>query len=277
VLNNPEPPVGYEAARAWASSKVWGSGPLVDVRHAELEADQQAGGFAFVDSARRLIIIGRDGSGYGVALARDDDAERAGHIDAWLARSRHRHRPLTLAELGPWQQAAAAAYLAGVTVGDLPAEQAPATLDSAGVDYAEYLLTRMRRSRSGDPLRALAADDELMQPPDLARWPGSRYTHPCPVCGRPTPHWNRYPRSVCDRCGERAADAAGRFVAGYNTHFSGGFEARYRTRDGRDGDVCVEVSESGRCWIDDHECSIGEARFGGIVIEALPPADGHSA
>jgi hypothetical protein len=268
-VNAPEPPVTYESARAWALNHAHGSGPIEDVRHADLEADLTAGGFAFVESGRRLMIIGRSGS-YSVSLVGNDEAEWATHIDAWLARSRHRHRPLTVAELGPWQQAAVAAYLAGVTVGGLRAEQTPTALDSAGIDYAEYLLIRLRRSKSGDPLRALAADDQLMRPPDLAR---SRYTHPCPLCGQPTPHWDRYPRSVCDRCGQRAADAAGRFVAGSNTSFSGGFQARYRTRDGSVGEVCAEVSESGYCWIDNHKCSIGEARFGGIVIEALPSSE----
>jgi hypothetical protein len=275
VLNIPEPPVGYDSARAWALDHAPGSRHLDDVRHSDLEADQQAGGFAFVEPGRQLIIIGRDGSSYSVALRGHDEAELAGHIDGWLARSRHRHRPLTPAALGPWQQAAVAAHLAGVTVGDLRADQTPTGLDPAGVDYAEYLLICLRRSTARDPLRVMAADDQLMRPPDLARWPGSRYTHPCPVCGQPTPHWDRYPRAVCDRCAQRTADAAGRFVAGYNTSLSGGFEARYRTHDGSAGDVCVEVSESGYCWIDDRKCSIGEARFGGIVIDALPSADDH--
>lgn len=271
-MSSPEEPVTYESARAWAVNHEQGSGPIEDVRHAELESDLQAGGFAFVEPGRQLMIIGRDG-GYSVSAVGDDEATWIAHIDDWLARSRRRHRPLALADLGPWQQAAVAAYRAGVTVEGLRAEQTPTALDAVGADYAEYLLTRLRRSKLTDPLRVLAAEDELMRPPDLTRWPGSRYTHPCPVCRQPTPHWDRYPRAVCDRCAQRAADAAGRYISGYNTSFSGGFEARYRTGDGSAGDVCVEVSESGRCWIDDHECSIGEARFGGVVIEALPAFD----
>jgi hypothetical protein len=258
----PEPPVAFESARAWVL-RFAGGGPIQDVRHADLAADQRAGGFAFVQPGRRLMIVGRDGSYYETVVG-NDEPEWAGHIDAWLTRRRHQKRPLTLAELGPWQQVAVAACLAGVTVGELSAERTPAALDPAGVDYAEYLLIRLRRRGNGDPLRALVPDDELMRPPNRPR-----YTHPCPLCGQPSVHSDRYPRSVCDGCGQRAADAEGRLIAGHNTSFSGGFEARYRTHDGRAGDVCAEVSESGRCWIDGHACSIGEARFGGVVIEAL--------
>jgi hypothetical protein len=274
VMNSPEQPVTYESARAWALDYAQSSEstePIEDVRHADLEADHQAGGFAFVVPGHQLMIIGRDGSS-SVILVGHEEAEWVGHIDAWLAGSRHRHRPLTLAELGPWQQAAVAAYLADVTVGGLRSEQTPTALDSAGVDYAEYLLIRLR-FKGRDPLRAMASDDQLMRPPDLSRWPGAPYTHPCPLCGQPTPHWNRYPREVCDSCGQRAADTDGRFITAYNTTIFGGFEARYRTHDGSTGDFCAEVTESGYCWIDNHKCTIDEHRFGGIVIELFPSAD----
>jgi len=87
------------------------------------------------------------------------------------------------------------------------------------------------------------------------------------VCSRPAPHADRYPRSLCDDCTARAADSAGRRVRGFNTSLSGGFEARHLGPDGVVGEICHEVTAGGRCWVDDHECSIGEARFGGVVVE----------
>lgn len=94
---------------------------------------------------------------------------------------------------------------------------------------------------------------------------GARRTHPCPLCGRPAPHQDRYPRAVCDGCRDRATDSTGRPVVGRNTTLSGGFEARFVPG----GDVCDEVTRTGRCLVDGHPCAIGEARFGGVVVEAL--------
>lgn len=104
-------------------------------------------------------------------------------------------------------------------------------------------------------------------PSYAARMSGPR-THACPLCGRPAPHLDRYPRAVCDDCRDRATDSAGRPVAGHNTSMSGGFEARFVA----DGGVCDEVTRTGRCLVDGHPCAIGEARFGGVVVEALQPA-----
>jgi hypothetical protein len=75
---------------------------------------------------------------------------------------------------------------------------------------------------------------------------------------------DRYPRAVCPDCHDRTTDSTGRRIAGYNTSISGGFEARYVDTD----EVCPEVTRSERCWVDGRECSIGEARFGGVVVEA---------
>lgn len=64
VMNSPEHPVTYESARAWALDYAQSSestAPIEDVRHADLEADHQAGGFAFVVPGHQLMIIGRDG------------------------------------------------------------------------------------------------------------------------------------------------------------------------------------------------------------------------
>lgn len=93
-------------------------------------------------------------------------------------------------------------------------------------------------------------------------------THACPVCGTPTPHEDRYPASVCADCRERAADAAGRRVVGYNEGMSGGLIVFYaESPSGPQSEIAGEVMETGLCFIDGIVCTIAEARFGGVVIE----------
>ena len=100
--------------------------------------------------------------------------------------------------------------------------------------------------------------------------PPERPTHPCPICGRPVVHQDRYPAAVCADCASRAADRDGRRVVGYNEGLSGGFIAFYAdSPTGRPTEIAGEVVETGRCWIDGIECTIGEARFGGVVLERV--------
>lgn len=95
-------------------------------------------------------------------------------------------------------------------------------------------------------------------------------THPCPVCGTPTPHEDRYPRSVCADCRQRTADRDGRLVVGHSEGLSGGLIVFYaESPSGPQTEIAGEVLESGRCWIDGIECTIEEARFGGVVVQAL--------
>lgn len=95
-------------------------------------------------------------------------------------------------------------------------------------------------------------------------------SHPCPVCGSSTAHTDRYPASVCVDCAGRATDSEGRRIIGYNESLSGGLIVFYAESDrGPQAELATEVLETGRCWIDGIECTIGEARFGGVVIEAV--------
>lgn len=95
-------------------------------------------------------------------------------------------------------------------------------------------------------------------------------THPCPLCGRPTGHQDRYPRSVCADCFARIADAAGRRIVAFNEGISGGLIVFYAdSPTGAQSEIAGDVLESGRCWIDGIECTIGEARFGGVVVQRL--------
>jgi len=98
----------------------------------------------------------------------------------------------------------------------------------------------------------------------------ARPTHPCPICGTPTPHEDRYPASVCTDCQQRAADRDGRRIVGYNEGLSGGLVVFYaESPTGRQSEIAGEVLETGRCWIDGIACTIGEARFGGVVVQRL--------
>jgi hypothetical protein len=86
-------------------------------------------------------------------------------------------------------------------------------------------------------------------------------TQQCPICSvevRPNP---RYPRYVCPTCAGKAASADGRLLQFGNVDLSGGFVARY-------ADTGVEYS-SHACFIGGVKCHADEARFGGIVIEAV--------
>lgn len=219
----------------------------------ELESDQQIGGCAFIDQHGHIEIRYYNGDWGSHALS---DARPAPEdvIREELTERRHIYRDLTLEELGLWQRAAVNAARAQCTVAELGLDLSPADLD-----YAEYLCIQVRVG--DDPMRALAASDPLLQPPK-----DRRYTHPCPLCKNPTVHSDRYPNSVCIACGRRAVDSTGREITGHNTSWSGGFHAVFTDTK----QVCDEVTHSNRCWIGGRLCSIDEARFGGIVIEALP-------
>lgn len=100
--------------------------------------------------------------------------------------------------------------------------------------------------------------------------PARPATHPCPICGTPTAHEERYPAAVCAACQARAADRDGRRVVGYNEGLSGGLIVFYaESPSGPQSEIAGEVLETGRCWIDGIECSMTEARFGGVVVQRV--------
>ncbi|MET0930607.1 MAG: hypothetical protein ABWX74_13890, partial [Aeromicrobium sp.] len=81
---------------------------------------------------------------------------------------------------------------------------------------------------------------------------------------------DRYPASVCADCQSRAADRDGRRVVGFNEGMSGGLIVFYaESLTGPQTEIAGEVLETGRCFIDGIECTIAEARFGGVVVERL--------
>ena len=84
----------------------------------------------------------------------------------------------------------------------------------------------------------------------------------CPICNSEVRPYERYPKYVCNDCGNSATDEAGRKVTFGNTDFMGyGCEGFY-----------VDTQEkypSNICYIDGKACIAAEARFGGIVIEMI--------
>jgi hypothetical protein len=75
---------------------------------------------------------------------------------------------------------------------------------------------------------------------------------------------------VCADCQSRAADHDGRRIVGFNEGFGGGLIVYYaQSPTGRQSEIAEDVLATGRCWIDGIECTIAEARFGGVVVERL--------
>jgi predicted RNA-binding Zn-ribbon protein involved in translation (DUF1610 family) len=89
----------------------------------------------------------------------------------------------------------------------------------------------------------------------------SPVSYRCPLCGKELQPVDRYPRYVCPDCGAKACSRDDRPLAFFNLGLSGGYGARYAD-DGSPYD-------SHDCFIDGHPCRADEARFGGIVIEAM--------
>lgn len=191
----PELPLTPESALAWARESARSPEEVRRFPHAEFEDDHTCGGLAFADS-RTLYVAAYDGT-FGTSLLEHMPPQR--QLDEWLARSRHAHRDLSWDELGPWQQVAVTAIRRDTTPGGLAD---PRLLTDADRNWADWLWIRLRRA-GRDPLRTLAADDSLMSPPRPAGRKGPTM-HPCPLCGRPARHQDRYPQAVCDECSERS-------------------------------------------------------------------------
>ena len=83
----------------------------------------------------------------------------------------------------------------------------------------------------------------------------------CPICSKDVQPNARYPRYVCVACASRAASSDGRLLDFSNVDISGGFVARYSDTG--------ELYLHHECFIDAVKCHADEARFGGIVIEAV--------
>lgn len=83
----------------------------------------------------------------------------------------------------------------------------------------------------------------------------------CPVCGVEVIPSPRYPLYLCPACASRASDRDGHRLIFANASLSGGFIARY-VQSGA-------PYSSHDCYIDGIACRADEARFGGIIIQAL--------
>lgn len=262
-MTKPALPVTRESARQWALGQAREPGLLDEYPHAEFNSDEESGGYAFTEPGH-LYIAGFSGA-YMVSVA-DDDYPALSTIERFWARERHQRRTIDIGVLGPSLRAAVTEVVGGHAF-----DGADPVLSAEDRAAADYLTIFLRRSLSraaagqnvGDALRVVAANDWMLGEPGRT-W----RTHPCPVCGAPAlgaPD-ARY-NSVCDDCYRRTVDSTGHRIAGYNTDIGGGFAAYYVDDHGATGDLCQEVTDTGRCWIGDVECHMGEARFGGVYVE----------
>ncbi len=242
---------------------------LVPYPHPGLESARHGGGFAYLQTIRTddgdldgYVLVTTEGRGSGLLSGAERTIDRV--IDEHLARAEHANRYVADSELSVAHRAAMAAYDAGLTrIDELPGRDA---LDPETADHAEYLLIALRRYKIAGSARSfLARDDRLMR----EREAGRRYTQPCPLCARAAVHDPRYPRAVCDHCRGRTTDRAGRRVTGFNVDFSGGMIAYFTDDSGAQREECVEVTRTGRCFIDGRPATMREGRFGGIIIEAV--------
>ncbi|MBF6353233.1 hypothetical protein IU449_01490 [Nocardia higoensis] len=272
---DPNSPSTYDEALRIARDLARDSDTLLPYRHPGLENARYGRGFAFLQTigtdrgvADGYVLVTTTGYGSGLlGGGRTIDTVIAEH----LARAEHANRHIPDSELSPAHRVALEAYDAGFTrIDEIPGR---ATIDAETADYAEYILIVLRRSgnRGLSGRNILARNDFLLSGPDTGR----RYTHPCPRCEQPAVYQARYPRAVCDDCRSRTTDRAGRRVTGFNTHLSGGMIAYYtdtldRADDsGAQEEECVEVTRTGRCFIDGHPATMEEHRFGGIVVHMV--------
>lgn len=83
----------------------------------------------------------------------------------------------------------------------------------------------------------------------------------CPACCVSLAFQLRYPRALCRDCSARTADADGRPIEYSNESLSGGLVAMYAGTH--------EPYTKRRCFVDGIECQADEARFGGVVVQAV--------
>lgn len=255
-------PVAWAEANALAADWADDAATVSEVVHEQFNGDEQSGGYAFMCD-RGLFIYGFDGS-RSWSVDPGDGASRLAKVEGYWRASRHRNRVLTLEEVSPAHRAAIAALVSGVArVSELPPSARPGVPDPGWADVLLVgLRVRVTEPTEAAALRALAGDDSFLEWTD----DGGR-THQCPVCGRPALGRPRGYFSVCDECYPRTVCADRRKVRGYNTDLFGGFATVHPD----DGSECRAVNSSGRVWIGDHECEMGEEKFGGVYV-AVPPS-----
>lgn len=85
----------------------------------------------------------------------------------------------------------------------------------------------------------------------------------CPICSELMPKSERYPNALCNKHYGECFDKDGNKVTHGNIDFAGGFVS-YHTIDNT-----IVKRDDGICYVRDKKCRVGEARFGGIVIQLL--------
>ncbi|PXX61584.1 hypothetical protein DFR70_108142 [Nocardia tenerifensis] len=268
-------PPTYDEALRIARDLAQRPDSLVPYRHQGLENARHGAGFAFLETIGTdrgdmdgYVLVTAYGRGSGVFWEGKPTIEAV--IADHLARAEHDNRDIPDSELSVAHRMALEAYDLGLT--HIDDASGHAKVDAKTADYAEFVLLVLRNhGNSGEGGRkVLARNDFLLKSPV----PGRRYTQPCPHCTSPTIYQERYPRAVCEDCLNRTTDHAGRRVTGFNTHLSGGMIAYYTDTlehsDGSRHEECVEVTQTGVCFIDGHPATMAEARFGGIVVQLAP-------
>jgi hypothetical protein len=86
-------------------------------------------------------------------------------------------------------------------------------------------------------------------------------TQQCPICSKPVKPYPRYPHYLCRECAAKATSPDGRALRFSNEDASGGFVAEYADTG--------EPYLGHECFVNGVKCYADEARFGGIVIEAM--------
>jgi len=254
-----EGPVTRSAVEALLLGEAKDPTSVAEVPHPGFNADDRNGGYAFVYDDR-FLIQNYDGSRQ-IFFQPGDHADQIDKIEKRWLKIEYRNRALSLDDVSALHRAAIAALVDGATsVADLPLE---ARVGITEIAVADGLLVRLRRRTRDTPteaaaLQAIAANDSL-----LRVQPGPWDAYPCPVCGRPSVgHPWLDVASVCDDCAPKAACSEGRRVTGINIDFSGGFKAIHLD----DHSVCDEVTRDGHVRVDDHDCLMGEAKFGGVFV-----------
>ena len=89
----------------------------------------------------------------------------------------------------------------------------------------------------------------------------SEITQFCPICAKPVPVSERYPRYVCEDCSAKAVSKNGRGLSFFNESLFGGFAGQFADTG--------EAYPDHECYIDGIRCRADEAYFGGIVIQPV--------
>ncbi|MGF6882727.1 hypothetical protein ABIA39_001669 [Nocardia sp. GAS34] len=271
-MDRPDSSLTYDEALRKARGHARDPDSLIHYRHEGLENARYGRGFAFAETIRSdrgdmdaYVLVTATAYHSGILWEGTPTIDAA--IAEHLAQAEHINRHIPDSELSVLQQVALEAFDTGLTrIDEFPLRRA---LNAEQADYAEFILLVLRRNRTeGDTGRKILARYDLLLED---RTPGRRYTQPCPRCRQPTTYNERYPRAVCPPCQRRATDRAGRRVTGFNIDLSGGMIAYYSdtvdTADGSKYEECVEVSETGRCFIDGQPAIMEEERLGGILVQ----------